>query len=90
MKAYQVFKGEENKHGFQEYDLQATYLSKEKALEHAQKLVADTLLSDNEHIEEANWSDNGKYKSWYIPDYAWGEVYKRIHICRVEEIDIID
>lgn len=37
MIAYQVYRGEENKHGFQDYELQATYLSKEKALEHAEK-----------------------------------------------------
>jgi hypothetical protein len=31
MKAYQVFSGEDDKHGNQQWDLQATYLDKDKA-----------------------------------------------------------
>lgn len=83
MKAYQVFKGEENKHGFQEYDLQATYLSKEKALEYAQKLVAETPLH-GDILHESEWSEDGKYKSWAAQGWNF------VDICRVEEIDIID
>ena len=61
MKAYQVHKGEENKHGHQDYELQATYLNKEKALEHAKKLVEETPLYGDKLIE-SDWYGNGKYK----------------------------
>jgi hypothetical protein len=84
MKAYQVHKGDENKHGFQEYELDATYLSKEKALEHAQKLVASIPLH-GDILEEHDWyGPNKQYKSWYAE--GWGYVC----ICRIEEIDIIE
>jgi hypothetical protein len=37
MKAYQVYKGEQNKHGHQQFDLIATYLDKQRAFNHAKK-----------------------------------------------------
>ena len=83
MKAYQVYKGEENKHGFQEYDLQATYLSKEKALEHAQKIVDETPLYGDKLIE-SEWFEDLKYKDWT----AHGWTY--VCICKIEEIEIIE
>ena len=60
MKAYQVHKGEENKHGHQDYELQATYLNKEKALEHGKKLVEETPLYGDKLIES----------DWYVR-YIW-------------------
>jgi hypothetical protein len=83
MKAYQVHKGDENKHGFQEYELKATYLSKEKALEHAQKIVAETPLYGDKLIE-SDWFGDGKYKDWT----AHGWTY--VTICRIEEIEITE
>jgi hypothetical protein len=82
MKAYQVYSGDENKHGFQEYELQATYLSKEKALEHAQKIVNETPLYGDSLIDN-EWSNDGKYKSWTTQDWGW------VDICKIEEIEII-
>ena len=83
MKAYQVHKGEENKHGHQDYELQATYLNKEKALEHAKKLVEETPLYGDKLIE-SDWYGNGKYKSWTA--HGWGYVT----ICLIEEIEITE
>ena len=80
-KAYQVYKGDTNKHGFQEYDLQATYFDKDKALEHCKRIVESDQFK-NEHIEESEYG-NGKYKSWDAR--GWDTVT----ICRLEEIEII-
>ena len=83
MKAYQVFRGEENKHGFQDYELAATYLSKEKALEHAQKIVDETPLNGDILIDDG-WYGNGKYKSWTAQGWSF------VCICRIEEIEITE
>ena len=84
MKAYQVHSGEENKHGHQSYELEATYLSREKALEHAQRIVAETPLY-GDTLHETDWyGSNKQYKSWTAQ--GWGFVC----ICRIEEIDIIE
>jgi hypothetical protein len=84
MKAYQVFKGDENKHGFQDYELVATYLSKEKALEHAQKVVDETPLNGDVLHENDWYGPNKQYKSWTAQ--GWGFVC----ICRIEEIEITE
>ena len=83
MKAYQVHQGSENKHGFQEYDLRATYLSKDRALEHAQQIVNSTELFGDTLLED-DWSKDGKYKSWTIQ--GWGFV----DICKIVQIEIIE
>lgn len=83
MKAYQIFRGEENKHGFQDYELVATYLSKEKALEHAQKIVDETPLNGDKLIDDG-WYGNGKYKSWTAQGWSF------VCICRIEEIEITE
>jgi hypothetical protein len=83
MKVYQVYRGEENKHGFQDYNLQATYLSKEKALEHAQKIVDETpLYGDN--LIDGGWYGDRKYKSWTAHGWTF------VCICRIEEIEITE
>jgi hypothetical protein len=84
MKAYQVYKGDENKHGFQDYELQATYLSKEKALEHAKKLVDETPLYGDKLIEEDWYGPNKQYKDWTAQGWTF------VCICRIEEIDITE
>jgi hypothetical protein len=79
-KAYQVFKGEEDKHGHQQYDLQATYFDRDRALDHCKQIVeADEFK--NEKIEEAEYG-NGKYKSWTAIGWTF------VTICRLEEIEI--
>jgi len=87
MKAYQVYSGEENKHGFQEYELKATYLSKEKALEHAERIVSETPLY-GDVLTDSGWITNryvhGEYRNWTAQ--GWNIVC----ICRIEEIEIVE
>ena len=83
MKAYQVFSGEQDKHGRQHYDLVATYLNKETALEHCRQIAEDTPLYDD-ILEEGEWYGNGKGKAWYM--VGW----ERTTIARFEEIEIIE
>ena len=80
MKAYQVFKGELNKHGHQRYDLMATYLSKDKALQHC-KEIADATPLYGDVLEEGEYYGNGKYKSWW---------WERVTIAQFEEIEITE
>jgi hypothetical protein len=84
MKAYQVHSGELNKHGFQHYDLQATYLSKEKALEHAQNIVNETPLDGNILIDNNWYGSNKQFKSWIL------EGWEYVTICLIEEIEITE
>ena len=84
MKAYQVYRGEENKHSYQDdYELVATYLSKEKALEHSQKIVDETPLYGDNLIDDG-WYGDGKYRSWTAQGWTF------VCICRIEEIEIIE
>ena len=85
MKAYQVHSGDTNKHGHQDYELQATYLSKDKALEHAPRIVAEVPLYGGDILHEEDWyGPNKQYKSWTIQGWDW------ICVCRIETIDIIE
>ena len=80
MKAYQVFKGDTNKHGHQYYELIATYLDKQRALDHAEKIVNGTPL----YGDTLESYDNGKYKCWDA--IGW----ERVTIVKFREIDIIE
>ena len=80
-RAYQVFKGEEDKHGHQRYDLQATYFDRDRALEHCSRIVAADEFK-GELIEETEYG-NGRYRSWDA--IGWS----RVTICRLEEIEIL-
>lgn len=83
MKAYQVYSGELNKHGHQRYDLIATYLDKNKALQHCQQIANDTPLY-GDILEEGEWYGGGKYKSWDA--VGW----ERVTIAKFEEIEITE
>lgn len=83
MIAYQVYTGEDNNWGFQEYELQATYLSEEKALEHAEKIVKQTPLHGDELIDDG-WSNDGKYRSWTAHGWTF------VCICKIEKIEITE
>jgi hypothetical protein len=83
MKAYQVFKGEQDKHGRQIYDLVATYLDKEKALAHCRQIVESTTLY-GDVLEEGEFYGEGKYKSWDA--IGW----ERVTIAQFTEIDITE
>jgi hypothetical protein len=79
--AYQVFKGEEDKHGHQRYDLLATYFDKAKALEHCEQVVqADEFKND--HIEQSDYG-NGKYTVWTAIGWSY------VTICELREIEIM-
>ncbi len=83
MKAYQVFKGELDKHGYQHYDLVATYFDKDKALQHCKQIAETTPLYDD-MLEEGEFFCNGKYKHWDM--VGWD----RVTIASFKEIEIIE
>jgi len=83
MKAYQVFKGEQDKHGNQRYDLIATYLDRERALQHCKELAESTPLY-GDLLEEGEWYGNGKFKSWDA--IGWD----RVSIAEFREIEITE
>jgi hypothetical protein len=84
MKVYQVHEGYINKHGFQHYDLQATYLHLDKALENANKLLEKY---KNENPEECDWytgKDGIRRKTWDV------QGWDLVTICLIEEIEVIE
>ena len=83
MKAYQVFEGDTDKHGRQTYNLVATYLDKEKALQRC-KEIAETTQLYGDTLEESEYYANGKCKSWTA--IGW----ERVDIARFEEIEITE
>jgi hypothetical protein len=82
MKAYQVFRGELDKHGRQHYDLIATYLDKERALAHTKQIVESTPLY-GDRLVEMEYGD-GKNKCW---DAIGWEI---VTIAQCEEIEITE
>jgi len=83
MKAYQIHKGDTNKHGHQYYDLIATYFDKQKALDHCEQIARETPLY-GDILEFDGWWGDGKYCSWSA--VGW----ERITIARFEEIEITE
>ena len=83
MKAYQVFSGESDKHGNQQYDLVATYLNKDRALEHARQIAQDTPLY-GDTLEESEFYGDGKFKDWDA--IGW----ERVGIAQFREIEITE
>jgi hypothetical protein len=63
MKAYQVHKGEMDKHGHQRYDLVATYFDKTRALQHAEQ-IAESIPLYGDILEFDGWFSDGKCASW--------------------------
>ena len=83
MKAYQVFKSDTNKHGFEEYELVATYFDKERAFTHAEKIANKTQLM-GDVLQFDGWYGEGKCASWSA--VGWGI----ITISKLEEIEITE
>lgn len=79
MKIYQVFSGEEDKHGWQQEYYVATYASKEKALEHCERIIAGNKLRDDDILEkvEGKWG-----KHWDV--IGWS----RVTICALYEREV--
>ena len=83
MKAYQIFKGDVDKHGHQTYELIATYFDKERAFNHAEQIAKETpLMGDT--LEFDGWYGEGKYASWSAR--GW----EIIIISQFREIEIIE
>lgn len=80
-KAYQVFKGEVDKHGFQHFELVATYFDKQKAFDHAKSIAESTPLY-GEALEESGWYCDGICLDWDA--VGWD----RVTIARLNEIRI--
>ena len=83
MKAYQVFEGDTDKHGRQIYNLVATYLDREKALQHCKQIAESTPLH-GDVLEESEYYANGRIKCWSA--IGW----ERVDIARFEEIEITE
>lgn len=80
MKIYQVYSGEEDKHGFQREYYVATYASKEKAKEHCEKIVSGTpLYGDVLEKVEGEWGTHWDVIGW-----------SRVTICALYEREITE
>jgi hypothetical protein len=83
MKAYQIFKGDVDQWDNQHYDLVATYLDRDKALQHCKEIAESTPLH-GDILEDGQFYDNGKYKVWTA--IGWS----RVDIAKFEEIEITE
>ncbi len=83
MEVYQVFKGEIDRNGHQIYDLVATYLDREKALQHCKHIAECTPLY-GDILEVNNFDEKSRSKSWDA--VGWD----RVTIALFQEIDIIE
>jgi hypothetical protein len=83
MKAYQVFKGDVDKHGHQYYDLVATYLDKDRALSHCEDLARQTPLY-GDVLEFDGWWGDGKFAGWSA--VGWD----RVGLSQFREIEITE
>ena len=81
MIAYQVFSGEQNKHGHQTYELVATYLDRDAALTHV-RLIADKTQLYSDTLVESEWDADKTYKIWYA--HGW----EYVGIAKFKEITI--
>ncbi len=84
MKAYQVFEGEYEEMGdYTHFELVATYLNKERALEHCRKLAEEYPLCGDQLIE-SDFNEKYGIKDWDVR--GWDIVT----IVRFKEIDITE
>jgi hypothetical protein len=63
MEAYQVFKGDIDKHGREYTELIATYLDKQRAFNHVEQIAKEAPLY-SDILEFDGWYGDGKYCSW--------------------------
>ena len=80
-KAYQVFQGDIDKHGFQKFELMATYFDKQKAFDYAKSIVESIPLY-GDVLEESGWYCDGTCFDWDA--VGWD----RVTIARLNEIRI--
>ena len=81
--AYQVFTGDTDKHGRQTWELLGTYLNKDKAEEHANKIVSETELRGDNLIAE-EWAKDDLYRIWMA--HGWDN----LGICKINKIEITE
>lgn len=79
VKAYQVFKGELDKHDKQQFELVATYLSRDRAMEHCEKIV-----KEDPDGKDAESTIREKYAVWLVKGWYY------VDICKMEEITITE
>jgi hypothetical protein len=84
MKAYQVFKGDMDKHDRQFHELIATYLDKQKAFDHAETIANETKLFGSELHFDGWYGLKDQIASWSAR--GWDIVT----IAKLEEIYIIE
>lgn len=80
-KAYQVFTGDLDRHGHQRFELDSTYLSKDRALIRCKEIIEAEEFK-NENIGMTTLKNGNTYweaSGWDI-----------ITICKLEEIQIIE
>jgi hypothetical protein len=83
MKAYQVFKGDYDKHGRQYYELDSTYFSRENALQRCKEIIESDEFK-NETITEDIEFNCDSYMSWDI--IGW----EIVTVCKMEKIEITE
>ena len=83
MKAYQVFRGDFDKHGRQRFDLVATYLDRQRAIDHTEKIAQETPLHGDVLEFDGWWAEN-KYCSWSA--IGW----EKVVLSQFEEIEITE
>lgn len=81
--AYQVFKGDNDKHDRQTWELIGTYLNKDKAEELAHKIVNDTPLYGDKLIDEG-WGKDESYRVWSANGWDY------VGICKIKKIEITE
>jgi|694.fasta_scaffold37866_3 hypothetical protein len=84
MKAYQIHKGDIDKHGHVYFELIATYLDKDKAFNHAEIIAKNEPLMHDDLLEFDGWYADSKCASWSI--VGWD----RLTIARFQEIEITE
>ena len=90
MKAYQVFSGGLDKHGREYQELVATYIDKQRAFDHAEKIANETPLY-GDILEFDVFYGDGKHASctvFTINSNSTG--WERVTIARWEEIEVIE
>ena len=83
MKAYQVLKGEMDRHGHQRFELIATYLDKERALDHCEWMAKEISLH-SDTLEFDGWDIDNKIASWSVREW---EV---VILSKFQEIEITE
>lgn len=87
MKAYQVFSGDINKHGFQTFELEATFLSYHKARKLFDAIVDNETKTGEDKVEMfPKYDEQGEITHLTAIVHDW----EYIDIVKIERIDIVE